>query len=70
MEMAAGTGAGLGVGAAFAGGKGALVGAAVGATATAVRWLGKTKSADLPAGSEITMELGRPVMLNMGAAGN
>lgn len=65
MEMAVGAGAGLGMGAAFGGGKGALIGSAVGATAGAVRWLARTKSADLPAGSEITFELSRPVMLSL-----
>lgn len=70
IEMAAGTGAGLGVGAAVAGGKGALVGGVVGATATAVHWLSKTKSTELPAGTEITIELGRPLMLSMSVAGN
>jgi hypothetical protein len=64
MEMAVGAGAGMGIGAAFGGAKGALIGSAVGATATAVRWLSKTKSADLPPGSEITIELSRPVMLS------
>lgn len=70
VEMAAGTGAGAGVGALVGGGKGAFIGAAVGATATAVHWLSKTKSTELPAGTEITIELGRPVMLSMTVAGN
>jgi hypothetical protein len=65
MEMAVGAGAGLGMGAAFGGGKGALIGSAVGATAGAVRWLARTKSADLPAGSDLTIELSRPVMLSL-----
>jgi len=69
MEMAVGAGAGLGMGAAFGGGKGALIGSAVGATAGAVRWLARTKSADLPAGSEITIELSRPVMLSVNRSG-
>ena len=69
LEMAAGTGAGLTVGAVAGGGKGAFIGAAVGATATAVHWLSKTKSAELPAGTEIMIDLGRPMMLSASGAG-
>jgi hypothetical protein len=70
MEMAAGSGAGLTIGALAAGAKGAFIGAAVGATATAVHWLSKTKTAELPAGSEVMIELGRPVTLSAsGGAG-
>jgi hypothetical protein len=67
-EVAIGTGAGAGVGALVGGGTGALVGAGVGATGTIVHWLTKHKSADLPAGTEIVMELSRPMVLK--AAGD
>lgn len=63
IETAAGTGVGAAIGAKFGGGKGALIGAGVGATATLVHWLTKTKSASLPAGTEIIMELSRPMQL-------
>ncbi len=69
VEIGAGTGAGLTVGAMAGGGKGALVGAAIGAGATVTRWLTKRKSAELPAGSEIVMELDRPVDLAAETAG-
>ncbi len=69
LEMGIGTGAGLTVGAMAGGGKGALVGAAIGAGATVTRWLTKRKSAELPAGSEIVMELDRPVDLAAETAG-
>ena len=63
MEIGAGAGAGLTLGAIAGGGKGAFVGAALGAGATVTHWLTKRKSADLPAGTEIVMELDRPVDL-------
>src|SRR5262249_13827879 len=64
VETAAGTAVGAGLGAAIGGGKGALIGATVGAGATVVHWLTKTKSAQLPAGTEIIMELSRPMQLS------
>lgn len=63
-EIAIGTGAGLGVGALAGGGKGAFIGATVGATVTVAHWLTKRHSAELPAGSEITMELSRPMAMS------
>jgi hypothetical protein len=69
IEIGAGTGAGLTLGALAGGGKGAFVGAAIGAGATVTRWLTKRKSAELPAGTEIVMELDRPVDLAAETAG-
>jgi hypothetical protein len=63
IEMGAASAAGAGVGAAIGGGKGALIGATVGASASVVRWLTKTKTATLPAGTELVMELSRPLQL-------
>jgi len=63
-EIAIGTGAGLGVGALAGGGKGAVIGATVGASVTVAHWLTKRHSAELPAGSEITMELSRPMAMS------
>ncbi len=63
-EVAIGTGAGLGVGAIAGGGTGALVGATVGASITVAHWLTKRHSAELPAGTEITMELSRPMAMS------
>ncbi len=53
----------------FKGGHGALIGAGVGATASAVHWLVKTRSAELPAGTEIVWELSRPMSLGAGSGG-
>ena len=65
MEMAIGAGAGAGMGGLIAqSGKGALVGGVIGGTAAVVYWLTKHKSATLPAGTEIVMELSRPMTLN------
>ncbi len=63
-EIALGTSAGLGVGALAGGAKGAFVGATIGATVTVAHWMTKRHSAELPAGSEITMELSRPMTMN------
>ena len=63
-EIAIGTGAGLGVGALAGGGKGAVIGAAVGASVTVAHWLTKHHSAELPPGSEITLELSRPMAMS------
>ncbi|MBZ5569248.1 MAG: hypothetical protein LAN64_15530 [Acidobacteriia bacterium] len=61
------SGAGAITGGVIAGGHGALIGAGVGATASAVHWLWKRRSAELPAGTEIIMELSRP--MSLGASG-
>jgi hypothetical protein len=63
IETAAGTGVGAAIGAKIGGVKGAFIGAGVGATATLVHWLTKTKSTDLPAGTELVLELNRPMQL-------
>jgi hypothetical protein len=68
-NMAIGTGAGVTVGAIAAGGKGALIGGAIGAGVTVAHWLSKHKSAELPAGSEIVMELNRPMSLSSSSSG-
>lgn len=68
-ETGIATGAGAGVGALIGGGQGALIGAATGATASVVYWLTKRKSATLPAGTEIIMELSRPMSLSSSSAG-
>ena len=65
VELAAGTGgAGL-IGALAGGGKGFLVGAAIGAGATTIHWLTKHHSAILPAGTELVMELNRPMEMSV-----
>ncbi len=69
-ETGIATGAGAGVGALIThGAKGTLIGAGIGATASVVRWLAKTRDANLPAGTEIVMELSRPMALSSSSAG-
>lgn len=56
-----GTGFGAGVGALAAGPEGALIGAGVGATAGTVRWLINRNELTIPAGTELILELNRPM---------
>jgi len=68
-EIGMGTGGGMLVGGLISGGKGLLIGGAIGATATVAHWLGKHNSAMLPAGTELNMELSRPLVMTSAAAG-
>ena len=63
-EVGLGTGGGMLVGGLAGGGKGLLIGGAIGATATIAHWLGKHRSTMLPAGTELVMELNRPMVMN------
>jgi hypothetical protein len=63
-QIGMGTGGGMLVGGLIAGGKGLLIGGAVGATATVAHWLGKKNSATLPAGTELVMELSHAMDLS------
>ncbi len=69
VELAAGAAGGGVIGALAGGGKGFLVGAAIGAGATTIHWLTKHHSAVLPAGTELVMELSRPMVMSSAAAG-
>jgi hypothetical protein len=68
-QMGMGTGGGMLVGGLIGGGKGLLIGGAVGATVTVGRWLGKKNSTALPAGTELVMELSRPLAMSAATAG-
>ena len=63
-EVGAGTGGGMLIGGLAGGGAGVLIGGAIGATATVAHWLGKHRSAMLPAGTELVMELNRPMVMS------
>lgn len=63
-EVGMGTGGGMLIGALAGGGKGLLIGGAIGATATVSHWLSKHRSAMLPAGTELVMELSRPMTMS------
>ena len=63
-EIGIGTGGGMLAGGLIGGGPGVLIGGAVGATATTVHWLVRHRSTTLPSGTELTLELSRPLTLN------
>src|SRR6266849_155013 len=63
-EIGMGTGGGMLIGGLAGGGKGLLIGGAIGGGATVTHWLSKHRSATLPAGTELVMELNRPMMMN------
>jgi hypothetical protein len=69
VEMGMGTGAGMLVGGLAGSGKGLLIGGGVGATLTVAHWLGKKRSAVLPSGTELMMELSRPMAMTAEAGG-
>ena len=69
VEIGMGTGGGMLIGGLAGGGKGLLIGGAVGATLTVAHWLGKKRSAVLPSGTELTMELSRPLALTAESGG-
>jgi len=63
LEVGGGTAGGMLVGGLIGGPPGILIGGAVGATATTAHWLAKHRSATLPAGTELTLELNRPLTM-------
>lgn len=70
-EIGIGTASGMTVGSLIGGGKGLVIGGLVGATATVTHWLSQRRSAILPAGTELTMELSRQTsMTPAGTGGN
>lgn len=68
-EIGMATGGGMVIGGLAGGGKGVVIGGAIGATATVVHWLSKKKSATLLAGTELVMELNRPLEMAPAAGG-
>jgi hypothetical protein len=69
LEIAAGTAGGMTLGGLAGGGKGVLIGGTIGATATVAHWLTKRKSAILPAGTELVMELNHPMTMSAASTG-
>jgi hypothetical protein len=65
LEVGGGAAGGMLIGGLVGGPPGVLIGGAVGAGSTTAHWLTKHHSAVLPAGTELTLELNRP--LSMGA---
>ena len=63
-EMVAGAGAGAVIGTIAGGAKGFFLGGGIGFAAAATHWLTKRHSAELPAGTEIVLELDRPLSMS------
>jgi hypothetical protein len=68
-EIGMGTGGGMLIGGLAGGGKGLLIGGTVGATLTVAHWLGKKRAAVLPSGTELMMELSRPLAMTAETGG-
>ena len=63
-ELVAGTGTGVIIGALAAGAKGLFIGGGLGFGVVAAHWFTKRHSAEVPAGTEITLELNRPMTMS------
>jgi len=63
IEQGGGTAGGMLIGGLVGGPVGILVGGAIGAGSTTGHWLSKHRSATLPAGTQLTLELNRPLTL-------
>lgn len=68
IEQGAGTAGGMLVGGLVGGPVGIAVGGAIGAGATTGHWLSKHRSAVLPVGTQLTLELNRPITMTNPAA--
>jgi len=63
LETGGGTAGGMLIGGLVGGPVGVLVGGVVGAGSTGAHWLSKHRSAVLPAGTQLTLELNRPLTM-------
>ncbi|HEY4904574.1 MAG TPA: hypothetical protein VIH89_13965 [Candidatus Sulfotelmatobacter sp.] len=68
LEVGGGAAGGMLIGGLVGGPPGILIGGAVGAGSTTAHWLTKHHSAVLPAGTELTLELNRPLSMTTVAA--
>jgi hypothetical protein len=63
LETGGGTAGGMLIGGLIGGPPGILIGGIVGAGSTGAHWLSKHRSAVLPAGTQLTLELNRPLTM-------
>jgi hypothetical protein len=63
VEAGGGTAGGMLIGGLVGGPPGILIGGLVGASGTGAHWLSKHRSATLPAGTQLTLELNRPLAM-------
>jgi len=63
LEAGGGTAGGMLIGGLIGGPPGVLIGGVVGASSTGAHWLSKHRSATLPAGTTLTIELNRPLAM-------
>ncbi len=68
LEVGGGAAGGMLIGGLIGAGPGVLIGGAIGAGSTTVHWLSKHRSATLPAGTQLTLELNRPLTMTTPAA--
>lgn len=68
IEQGGGTAGGMLIGGLAGGPVGVLVGGAIGAGATTGHWLSKHRSATLPSGTQLTLELNRPLTMEISVA--
>jgi len=68
LETGGGAAGGMLIGGLIGGGPGVLIGGAVGAGSGTAHWLSKHRSAILPAGTQLTLELNRPLAMTTATA--
>ena len=68
LEAGGGTAGGMLIGGLIGGGPGILIGGAIGAGSATAHWLATHRSAVLPSGTQLTLELNRPLTMSTSSA--